>query len=176
MADFHISNLNIPTTILCLSLLYCKHKSAVGQEIRNDKLNLMDLALLPLTPILGNGKAPIQPIEVNDVAKRILAIAGTTYSLTHSLTQALTHSLYVVTSPSKRLKTVISSSTRLDIMQKNNNNCVIYDCVGPNIQSFEDLLYKFARNKNYKFRPVHIGYRGMERILNVKGIGTSFTI
>ena len=76
MADFHISNLNISTTILCLSLLYCKHKSAVGQETSNEKLNLMDLALLPLTPILGNGKAPIQPIEVNDVALRIVAIAG----------------------------------------------------------------------------------------------------
>ena len=93
MADFHISNLNIPTTILCLSLLYCKHKSALGQEIRDDKLNLMDLALLPLTPILGNGKAPIQPIEVNDVATRILAIAGFIhyYPLEHSVIYILTH-------------------------------------------------------------------------------------
>ena len=75
MADFHISNLKISTTILCLSLLYCRW-GAVGQETSNEKLNLMDLALLPLTPILGNGMAPIQPIEVNDVALRIVAIAG----------------------------------------------------------------------------------------------------
>lgn len=61
-------------------------------------------------------------------------------------------------------------------MQKQNNNCVIYDCVGPNTLSFEDLLSTFARNKNYKFRPVHIGYRGMEKVLNVKGIGASHSL
>ena len=31
---------------------------------RGDLLNMTDLTLLPLTPIMGNGTAPLQPLEV----------------------------------------------------------------------------------------------------------------
>ena len=34
---------------------------SVGQDSGNDKLNLVDLALLPYTPIVGSGSAPLQP-------------------------------------------------------------------------------------------------------------------
>jgi hypothetical protein len=38
---------------------------------------MVDLALLPITPIMGNGRAPLQPLEVNDAAERIAFLALT---------------------------------------------------------------------------------------------------
>ena len=44
----------IPVTIAVLGLLYCKTDVTVGQDLKKG-LNLIDLSLLPLTPILGSG-------------------------------------------------------------------------------------------------------------------------
>ena len=78
MADFSLSRLgNVPVSICCLGLLYCKTDGIVGQARSSGAVNLIDLALLPLTPILGDGSAPLQPQEVNDAARRIAYLALT---------------------------------------------------------------------------------------------------
>ena len=47
-----------------------------------------------------------------------------------------------------------------------------YDAVGPETITILELLARFARYQgNNSFRPVHIGYRNMERILNIKSLG-----
>ena len=45
-------------SVLVLGLLYCKEAGVVGQ--RGEGLNMVDLSLLPLTPIMGSGQAPLQ--------------------------------------------------------------------------------------------------------------------
>jgi hypothetical protein len=65
MADFHLSNItDMPVTIACVGLLYCKADISVGQGHGGNKLNMIDLSVLPLTPIMGSGRAPIQPIGI----------------------------------------------------------------------------------------------------------------
>ena len=51
----------LPVSIASLGLLYCKNDAVVGQG--GSGLNLIDMALLPLTPIVGNGTAPLQVID-----------------------------------------------------------------------------------------------------------------
>lgn len=47
-----------------------------------------------------------------------------------------------------------------------------YDAVGPETMTLMEMLEKFAREQgNTHFRPVHIGYRNMERVLNIKSLG-----
>lgn len=47
-----------------------------------------------------------------------------------------------------------------------------YDAVGPEKFSILEMLRKFAQYQgNDHFRPVHIGYRNMEKLLNVKSLG-----
>ena len=53
MADFALSTMNtLPVSIACLGLLYCQADGVVGQH--GDNLNLVDLAMLPLTPIMAS--------------------------------------------------------------------------------------------------------------------------
>ena len=54
----------LPVSVFTLGLLYCKEQGVVGQSGNN--LNMVDLTLLPITPIMGNGRAPLQPLEVGD--------------------------------------------------------------------------------------------------------------
>eukprot|EP00959_Pyramimonas_sp_CCMP1952_P159461 3335164-Pyramimonas_sp.AAC.1 len=62
MCDFSLSRLDrLPVTVTVLGLLYCKQEGIVGQ--RGNTLNMVDLSLLPLTPIMGDGSAPLQPLE-----------------------------------------------------------------------------------------------------------------
>ena len=77
MADYALNRINgLPVSIACLGLLYCKWNGSVGQENTEDnKINLIDLALLPLCPIVGSGSAPLQPQEVTDAAERIAFLA-----------------------------------------------------------------------------------------------------
>lgn len=51
MADYAMSKLNIPVSICVFGLLYCQTDRVIGQDGKD--LNLIDLSLLPLTPILG---------------------------------------------------------------------------------------------------------------------------
>jgi hypothetical protein len=47
-----------------------------------------------------------------------------------------------------------------------------YDAVGPQTISIQGMLEKFAKAQGNKhFRPTHIGYRNMERVLNIKSLG-----
>lgn len=70
MTDYSLARLEkLPVSITSLGLLYSSKSGAVGQ--RGDLLNMTDLTLLPLTPIMGNGTAPLQPLEVADAANRI---------------------------------------------------------------------------------------------------------
>ena len=47
-----------------------------------------------------------------------------------------------------------------------------YDAVGPETMSILELLEKFAYYRGVKnFRPVHVGYRNFEKLLNVKSLG-----
>jgi len=153
MADFAMSRLNIPVSICVLGLLYCKTDRVIGQDGKN--LNLIDLSLLPLTPILGDGTAPLQPLEVSDAAQRIAYLA---------LTDPL----------SRPTQKVLSSSSKLNAMQEKNACLRIYEAAGPEVISMHELLKRFAvyqgKNPN-QFRPVFIGYRNMEMILNIKSFG-----
>lgn len=153
MADFAMSRLNIPVSICVFGLLYCKTDRVVGQDGKN--LNLIDLSLLPLTPILGNGTAPLQPLEVSDAAQRIAFLA---------LSDPL----------SRPMQKVISSSSKLNSLQEKNPCLRIYEGAGPDVVSMEELLRKFAIYQGRlptQFRPVYIGYRNMEMILNIKSFG-----
>jgi hypothetical protein len=76
MADFALSRIEgLPVSIATLGLLYRRSDMLVGQS--GSALNLIDLPLLPLTPILGSGRAPLQPQEVSDAAERIAYLAFT---------------------------------------------------------------------------------------------------
>jgi nucleoside-diphosphate-sugar epimerase len=62
MADFALSQMHgLPVSIACIGVVYCTKTGSVGQSTG---FNLVDLARLPLTPILGTGTAPVQPQEV----------------------------------------------------------------------------------------------------------------
>ncbi|RYG69278.1 hypothetical protein EON64_03105 [archaeon] len=54
MLDFALTRAkDMPVTIACLGLLYSKEDGLIGQERKGtSKINLIDLALLPLTPIM----------------------------------------------------------------------------------------------------------------------------
>lgn len=55
MADFALTHMKggLPVSIACLGLLYCKTDGIIGQaRERGSMVNLIDLSLLPLTPIM----------------------------------------------------------------------------------------------------------------------------
>ena len=153
MADYFLStSMSIPVSICCLGLLYCRTEKLIGQ--REGTLNLTDLSLLPLTPIMGSGLAPLQPQDVGDAAQRISYLA---------LSDA----------EDRSSQSEIRSSTRLNNLAKSQPGTLrIFDAVGPEELTMLELLHRFSRFQGKaNFRPVHIGYRNMEKILNVKSLG-----
>lgn len=55
MTDFALSHMNnLPVSIASLGLLYSKRDGLIGQhrDEESGQLNLIDLSLLPLTPIM----------------------------------------------------------------------------------------------------------------------------
>lgn len=54
MMDYALSRCTeMPVSVACLGLLYCKNDGIIGQERnRGSRINMIDLALLPLTPIM----------------------------------------------------------------------------------------------------------------------------
>eukprot|EP01034_Spumella_vulgaris_P034970 gene34970-43122_t len=155
MTDFALSRLdNLPVSIACLGLLYNRKDGMVGQDSSKSGLNLIDLSLLPLTPIMGDGSAPLQPQEVHDAAERLAFLA-----LTDPACRPM-QSLH-----NCRSQLISSKLTEDGIFR-------VYDAVGPENLSMIELLEKFAFYQgNNSFRPVHIGYRNMEKVLNVKSLG-----
>lgn len=149
MIDFALSRITeLPVTIACLGLLYSQSDGVVGQV--GDKLNLVDLAKLPLTPIMGDGRAPLQPQEVCDAAERIAFLALSDPS---------------VRPIQRQQKTELHGNLRSYTLR-------MYDAVGPETLSLEEVLRKFALYQGVShFRPVHIDYRNMELLLNVASLG-----
>lgn len=162
MADYALARrLSIPVTIASLGLLYCRDDITVGQDRASPgmntarekgvKLNLIDLSLLPLTPIMGSGEAPLQPMEVSDASKRIAYLA--------------------CSDPSTRPKQEKKSSS-IKKLHDLHPRLRYYDAVGPETISIVELLRRFAKYQGKSnFCPVFIDYRHMERILNVKSLG-----
>lgn len=160
MADYAISKMTkMPSSIILLGLVYSQADRAVGQGF-NKGLNMIDLSLLPLTPILGSGSAAMQPIEVADVSYRITYLA-----MGDPASRPVQNE---VSSERHKLKTLTS------FVSKNSEQSIVrvYDAVGPEEIDIENLFKRFARyqGKNW-FKPVHIGYRNMEKILNITSLG-----
>lgn len=160
MCDFHISRLpGLTVTIACLGLLYCKTDGIVGQSRSTGKINLIDLALLPLTPILGDGSAPLQPQEIRDAAER-LTFLGLTETNERRPSSYRSHIKYDHT-PNEQSKLFPPVQTTR-----------FYDAVGPDTISILNMQKKFAKYLgNSNFRPVFIDYRNMEELLNIKSLG-----
>lgn len=154
MCDYALANMKtIPVTICLLGLLYSKRDGLVGQRGGSD-LNLADLCRLPFTPIMGSGFAPLQPHEVSDASERITFLA--------------------LTDPALR---PVQESTKDSILPSNKSNDLrVYDAVGPETMTMIEMLrmLRYYQNPEKVFRPVHIDYRNMERVLNVKSLGKSF--
>lgn len=149
MIDHALSRLvNLPVTIACLGLLYCQTDGIVGQV--GDKLNLVDLAMLPLTPIMGDGRAPLQPQEVCDAAERIAYLA---------MHDPSTRPMQI------QQKMEMHGKLRAYTLR-------VYDAVGPETLTLFELLQKFAYyHGRVNFRPVYIDFENMERVLNVASLG-----
>lgn len=100
---------------------------------------------------MGDGKAPVQPQEVNDAAERIAFLA--------------------VSDPSVR--PIQKQQVKLDQLGNLRQYTLrSYDAVGPESMSFEELLRKFAYYQGRDtFRPAYIDYRTMERVLNEASLG-----
>ena len=101
---------------------------------RDSSINLTDLSLLPLTPIMGNGKAPVQPQEVQDAARRLCLLA---YCCPASRPDPL-HSFSAEKLEKAKEKSVTIRSAI------SNQNLRIYDAVGPEEITMADMLEKFA--------------------------------
>lgn len=147
------------TTIVRLGLLYCQENSSLGQD--GSKLNLVDLAKLPLTPILGNGLAALQPMERTDAAERLAFLATTNYEDRPPDLQPKHTSNY----PGAKKK---KSSDQEQLTQA---RVRIYDAVGPETLTMKELLEVIATFHGRTLWPVHVNYYNMERILNVASLG-----
>lgn len=79
-----------------------------------------------------------------------------------------------LTNPDSRpIQDVVSASRLANTLHPcENTKLRIYDAVGPETMSILTMLEVFAKYQgNFNFRPVHIGYKNMERILNVRSLG-----
>ena len=147
------------TSIVRLGLLYCKKNVSLGQD--GNKLNLVDLAKLPLTPILGNGLAPLQPLDRADAAERIAFLATCDPSERPLDLQP-------------RINTSYAGATRnpdASIEEMMKERVRVYDAVGPETLTLKEILHLMAEFYGRKLRPVHVDYFNMERILNVASLG-----
>lgn len=162
MADFSLARLEkLPVTVCALGMLYDKDQGIVGQ--RGDLLNMIDLTLLPLTPIMGDGSAPLQPLEVSDAANRLAFLALTEVGElpVQSLGGDGNDPIWTRESWSRILA---ENETRHFTLR-------MYDAVGPDTMSMLDLNKKFAQLNKRKLRAVHVDYRNFERVLNVASLG-----
>ena len=173
MADFSLARLEkLPVTVCALGMLYDKDQGVVGQ--RGDLLNMIDLTLLPLTPIMGDGSAPLQPLEVADAASR-LAFLGLTEvaDLPASNLPCQEEGAWNRESWSGT-DSIWSRESWARIVTQNEKRQYtlrMYDAVGPETMSMLELNKKFAQLNNRKLRAVHVDYRNFERVLNVASLG-----
>lgn len=150
MTDFALSRMKeLPTTIVVLGLLYSMRQALFGQDSKG--LNMIDLSLLPLTPILGPGTALLQPLEIWDAAIRVAYLA--------------------MADPAKRPHQT-DICALMGKMQGLNTNCRFYDAVGPRVIDIETMLEDFSKSQGKQYYwPIHIDYRNMEQLLNVTSLG-----
>mmetsp|Transcript_53173 Transcript_53173/g.106640 ORF Transcript_53173/g.106640 Transcript_53173/m.106640 type:complete len:583 (+) Transcript_53173:170-1918(+) len=173
MADHSLSRkaATMPVTIARLGLLYCRKDMAVGQRRGGDSagiessLNLADLSCLPLTPVMGSGRALLQPQEVEDAALRLAFLA--------------------LSNPSKRPPGVCepdwstsrqegggAEEERPPVCRVDSPLLRVYDAVGPETLPMVQILQRFARYQGNSFSPVYMDYRGFESVLSVKSLGS----
>ena len=159
MADFSLARLErLPVTVLTIGMLFCKDQLIVGQ--RGDSLNLVDLATLPLTPVMGDGSAPLQPLDITDAAERIAYLG---------LSEPADR-------PIQRTVSSCSADRRRDLLRAvpdhRRYTLRVYDAVGPDQMQMIQIMERFAElNGNKRFRPVYVDYRNFERVLNVASLG-----
>jgi len=191
MCDFALSRLaSLPVTIASLGLLYNCTDGMIGQDGRKG-INLIDLALLPLTPILGNGTAPLQPQEITDASDRIVFLALTDPALRPVQPKRNTRGIKVdfSTNGSQQMMTSPHHESTSESADSWSNEELLYsagianrptirdtfrkyDAVGPEVITMLELLETFAKFQGRRtFRPVHIGYDNMESILNIMSFG-----
>ena len=162
MADFSLARLErLPVTVCALGMLYDKDQGIVGQ--RGDLLNMIDLTLLPLTPIMGDGSAPLQPLEVKDAANRLAYLALTEVSELPA--QSLGGEGFDPIWNRESYQRILSENEKRQFTLR------MYDAVGPETLSMLDLNKKFAELNKRKLRAVHVDYRNFERVLNVASLG-----
>ncbi|EEH55935.1 uncharacterized protein MICPUCDRAFT_59255 [Micromonas pusilla CCMP1545] len=156
MADYSLARLEkLPVSVFTLGLLYCKAQGVVGQ--RGDTLNMVDLTLLPITPIMGNGRAPLQPLEVGDAAARVAFCA--------------------LTEPTERPvqphheNPNCANWSRPKIDPARQYTWRAYDAVGPETMTMLKLMETFAALNGRKLNPVFVDYRNFETVLNVASLG-----
>jgi len=155
MADYSLARLEkLPVSVFTLGLLYCKAQGVVGQ--RGDTLNMVDLTLLPITPIMGNGRAPLQPLEVGDAAARI-AYVSLTEPTQRPMQPPMQRSGYDWSRPN------ISSARQYTWRT--------YDAVGPETMTMLELMENFAKLNGRVLNPVFVDYRNFEMVLNVASLG-----
>lgn len=162
MTDFALSRLDsMPVSIACLGMLYSRSDGSIGQDSKANPwggkgmINLKDIALLPVTPIMGDGSAPLQPQEINDAAMRMAYLAFCDPS---------TRPVGLYGQSQKHIQN--SVPIKCSVIHR------FYDAVGPESMSMLDMLARFAKYQgNDKFYPVHVGYRNMERIVNLVTLG-----
>jgi len=154
MADYALARIDrLPTSVFTLGLLYSKEQGMVSQ--RGDNINMVDLALLPITPIMGNGRAPLQPLEVEDAASRIAYVS--------------------LTEPTRRPVQVSESSgydwARPKIDSVRQYTWRAYDAVGPETMTMLELMEMFAKLNGRTLNPVFVDYRNFETVLNEASLG-----
>lgn len=108
----------------------------------------------------GNGLAPLQPQEVTDASSRIAFLA---------LTDTKDRPVQFSNGTSHRNR-INMLSNKAGITPP--ESFIYYDAVGPETMTILDMLRIFAKAQgNDSFRPVYIGYRNMEKLLNVRSLG-----
>jgi hypothetical protein len=115
-----------------------------------------------LIVVQGDGSAPLQPQEVTDASDRLAFLALTNPNLRP--VQDITPS------PNNNNN---HRADRQALMKYSSSDAFrYYDAVGPETMSILEMLRIFARAQgNDNFHPVFIGYRNMEKLLNVRSLG-----
>lgn len=191
MIDYALGELTLPVSIVKLGMLYSKSAGVIGQE--GGALNIVDLVRLPLTPVMGDGTAPLQPQEVSDAAHRLAWLALSDSATRPIDINMMCKSKFTVSNSAKQGEGGLinvdqppkiyhvqgdSAPPSADHGVCHHRPCLrVYDAVGPEIFTFLQLLRKFASYQRrggyfqHYLCPVHIGYRNMERVLKVQTIG-----
>ena len=154
MADYSLARLErLPVSVCTLGLLYCKNSGVVGNE---ETLNMVDLALLPITPIMGGA------------AERPSTLRGGQPRLRGSRRGAHgTHPAAAAAPPGGKR----NDWARPKIDPGRQYTWRAYDAVGPETMTLLELMRTFAVLNGRVLHPVFVDYRNFETVLNVASLG-----